>query len=71
MLPIPPPRVDSSKGPNRVIRAQWSTKENSKKIVVFRIFPIDGKITQMAPTGTLAAFFLLIQTLPTFWAEQI
>ena len=27
-IPIPPPRVDSSKGPHRVNRAHWPTKEN-------------------------------------------
>ena len=31
LLPISPPRVDSSKGPHRVNRAYWPTKENSKK----------------------------------------
>ena len=27
-IPIAPPRVDSSKGPHRVNRAHWPTKEN-------------------------------------------
>ena len=33
VLPISPPRVDSSKGPNRVNRAHWPTKENSDFLI--------------------------------------
>ena len=29
------------------------------------------KLAKMAPNGARKMFFLLIQTLPTFWAEQI
>ena len=42
-LPIPPPRVDSSKGPNRVNRAHWPTKENRENFGIFWIFPVHGK----------------------------
>ena len=41
-VPIPPPRVDSSKGPNRVNRgplAHWPTKENRQNFGIFWIFP--------------------------------
>ena len=39
--------------------------------VAFLIFRSMEKWAQMAPIGTLQPFFLLIQTLPTFWAERI
>ena len=72
LIPIAPPRVDSSKGPNRVNRAHWPTKENRQHFNIFDIFLAYGKNDlrwpQIGPGGFL---FLLIQILPTFWAEQI
>ena len=70
-LPIPPPRVDSSKGPHRVNRAHWPTKENRQNFGILDFSGLWKKWPQMAPNGNLEAFFLLIQTLPTFWAEWI
>ena len=71
-IPIAPPRVDTSKGPNRVNRAHWPTKENRQNISIFLIFPVHGKNglgwPQIEPGG---CFSLLTQTLPTFWAERI
>ena len=61
-LPISPPWVDSSKGPNRVNRAHWPTKEHRQFF-----FGPWKKWPGMAPNGTLEVFFRLIQTLPTFW----
>ena len=58
--------------PNRVNRAHWPTKGNMFPVVFF--FSVSGpwkKMLQMAPNGTLDDFFLLIQPLPTFWAERI
>ena len=31
-VPISPPRVDSSKGPHRLNRAHWPTKENRQQM---------------------------------------
>ena len=57
--------------PTRVNRAHWHTKENRQDFDMFCIFPVHGenglRWPQMMPRG----FFLLIQTLPTFWAERI
>ena len=39
-IPISPPRVDSSKGPNRVNRAHWPTKENIQQLNMF-LFSFD------------------------------
>ena len=40
-IPISPPRVDSSKGPNRLLnRAHWPTKEN---MCLFAFFSVYGK----------------------------
>ena len=58
--------------PNRVNRGHWPTKGNRQ---IFRIFlHFSGpwkKLPHMAPNGARSCFFLLIQTLPTFWAERI
>ena len=71
-LPIAPPRVDSSKGPNRVNRAHWPTKENRQNFMHFLDFSgLWKKWPQMAPNRAGRIFFLLIQTLPTFRAERI
>ena len=43
LLPIAPPRVDSSMGPKRVNRAHGPTKENRQIFCNFRIFPVHGK----------------------------
>ena len=49
---IPPPRVDSSKGPNRVNRAHWPTKEN---VHVFCIsILVFGPLQGLAETTNLA-----------------
>ena len=42
-IPISPPRIDSSKGPHRVNRAHWPTKENRQNFNMFLIFPVYGK----------------------------
>ena len=61
--PISPPRVDSSKGP---------TPGKSAKFCIFLdFFGPWKKWPRMAPNGAGRFFFLLIQTLPTFWAEWI
>ena len=39
--------------------------------VFFRFFRSMKKWPRVAPNGTLETFFLLIQTLSTFWAERI
>ena len=65
------PRVDSSKGPHRVNRAHWPTKENNQIFNIVRIFLVHEKMPEMAPNGARRCFSLLIQTLPTFWAERI
>ena len=69
--PIAPPRVDSSKGPNRVNRAHWPTKENMQTLLYFWICSVHGKWPGMAPNGSRRICWLLIQTFPTFWAERI
>ena len=55
-VPISPHRVDSSKGPNQVNRAHWSTKENHVFVCMFVFFvPVHGKHglrwSQMGPGG--------------------
>ena len=42
-LPISPPRVDSSKGPNRVNRAHWPTKGNRRTKTLFFFLSVHGK----------------------------
>ena len=69
-LPIAPPRVHSSKGPNRVNRAHWPTKENSETYYYLMIFPVHGKMAWVGPKWGQEFVFLLIQTLPTCWAER-
>ena len=58
-----------NRSPNRVNRAHWPTKENKHFFYVFR------PTQKMRPDGPKWApgrfCFLLIQTLPTFWAERI
>ena len=39
-VPIAPPRVDSSKGPHRVNRAHWPTKENKQMLYIFCMFSV-------------------------------
>ena len=71
-LPISPLRVDNSKGPHRVSRAHWPTKENTQNFLHFLDFCGSmEKMTSDGPKWTLKVFFLLIQTLPTFWAERM
>ena len=52
---ISPPRLDSSKGANRVNRAHWPTKENRHCFCMFYIFPDCAKNwprwAQMGPGG--------------------
>ena len=45
ILPISQPQVDSSKGPNRVNRVHWPTKENGQQLYIFRIFSDHGNMT--------------------------
>ena len=68
LVPIGPPQVDSSKGPNRVNRAPWPTKENMHSFVHFGPW---RKWLEMAQNGVRNFFFGPIQTLPTFWATGI
>ena len=72
LIPISPPRVDSSKRPHRVNRAHWPIKENSIFCFsIFCIFPVHEKMASDGPKCGREFLFLLIQTLPTFWAERI
>ena len=50
-VPISPPRVDSSKGPHRVNRAHWPTKENRQKSfgIIFFVFSVHGKNASDGP----------------------
>ena len=48
-IPIAPPRVDSSKGPHRVNRVHWPTKENMKILSILVIFPVHGKNASDGP----------------------
>ena len=63
--------MDSSKGPNRVNRAHWPTKENRHFYYTFMFFSVNGKMTWDGTEWGQEDFLLLIQTLPTFWAERI
>ena len=59
-------------GPNRVNRAHWPTKENRQNFsIFFAFFRPTQKIGPDGPKWGQEDFFLLIQTLPTFWAERI
>ena len=52
--------------------AHWPTKENRQNFVIFLHFSgLWKKWPQMTPNRAGRIFFLLIQTLPTFWAERI
>ena len=63
---------DVAKGPNWVNRAHWSTKENRQTKIHFLHFSGPWKKwAEMAPNAARSIFFLLIQTLPTFWATRI
>ena len=57
--------------PNRVNRAHWPTKENRQLFCYFCFFCFMEKIAWDGPKWGQEDFFLLIQTLPTFWAERI
>ena len=50
---------------------QGPTKENEQKFDIFRIFPAHAKMGPDGPKWGREDFFVLIQTLPTFWAERI
>ena len=54
---ISPPRVDSSKGPNRVNRAHRPTKENRQHFGIFWIFSVHGKIASDGPKWGQEDFF--------------
>ena len=56
-IPIPPPRVDSSKGPNRVNRAHWHTKENQQNITILFAF-VQPMVNwpEMTPNGARNIF---------------
>ena len=65
-------RTIATISPNRVNRAHWPTKGNRQNFNIF--FDFSGprkKWPGMAPNGAGSCFFLLIQTLPTFWATRI
>ena len=49
ILPIAPPRVDSSKGPNRVNRAHWPTMENRQICSFFLLFSVHGEMAWDGP----------------------
>ena len=66
-----PTSVDSSKGPKRVNRAHWPTKENWQNSNISKFFRPMEKMASDGPKWGQEAFFLLIQTLPTFGAEGI
>ena len=53
------------------IGAHWPTKGNRQFLDIFFIFPAYGKNGLRWPQIGPGGFFLLIQTLPTFWAERI
>ena len=57
--------------PNRVNRAHWPTKEDRQILCVFAFFRSMEKMASDGPKWDQDDFFLLIQTLPTFWAERI
>ena len=53
-------------------RAHWPTEENRQKLTVSCIFSVHGKIGPRWPQMRPGFFlFLLIQTLPTFWATRV
>ena len=67
-----PPKVDSSKGPNRVNSAHWPTKKKiNNKYILWIFFRPRGKMPEMAPNGARRFLFLRIQTSPSFCAKQI
>ena len=58
--------------PNRVNRGHWPTKEHRQHLCIFfPFFWAMEKLSEIAPNGTGNCVFLLIQTLPTFWATRI
>ena len=57
--------------PKRVNRAHGPTKENRQNFDIFCIFRPTQKIGPDGPKWGQEDFSLLIQTLPTFWAEPI
>ena len=59
---IPPPWVDSSKGPPR---------KNRQTTLFFGLLRSMGNMASDGPKWGREDFFLLIQALPTFWAERI
>ena len=61
----------AAKAPNRVNRAHGPTKENKQNFRILSIFWPTQKIGPEGPKWARGIFFLLIQTLPTFWAERI
>ena len=61
----------AARAPNRVNRAHGPTKENNQNFCIFRFFRPTQKMGPDGPKWAQEDFFLLIQTLPTFWAERI
>ena len=57
MVPIAPPRVDSSKGPNRVNRAHWPTKGNRQILYIFACLRSMEKMAWDAPKWGQEDFF--------------
>ena len=61
----------AARAPNRVNRAHGPTKENRQNFQICCIFPAHAKMGPDGPKWGREEFVLLIQTLPTFWAERI
>ena len=58
VIPISPPQLDSSKGPNRVNRAHWPTKGNRHLFDKFWIFSAHGEIAWDCPKWGREGFVL-------------
>ena len=54
-----------------LFKLAWPTRENRQNFDIFLIFPAYGENGLRWPQIGPGGFFLLIQTLPTFWAERI
>ena len=71
LLDTAPSRVASTQL-NQVNRAHWPTKENRQCLCAyFAFFRSMEKMAWDDPKWGQEDFFLLIQTLPTFWAKRI
>ena len=66
-----PGRVDSSKGPHRVNRAHWPTKENKQKNIKCLIFSAHEKITWDGPKWGQGDFFCSLSFFCFFFPARI